>query len=35
MDMIFPPTWVEFKIKVTSIEDMEYLVECLKDLEVK
>ena len=32
MDISFPPVWIELKVKVKSIEEMEYLTDCLKDL---
>lgn len=33
MEVIFPPVWMELKIKVKSREDMEYVMECLKDID--
>lgn len=33
MEISFAPIWIDLKVKVKSVADIEYLLECLKDLE--
>ena len=32
MDISFPPVTIEFKVHVRSVADLEYLLECMKDI---